>query len=98
MMEDYKKVYFAQSFNTSLGEFPMGWYYVGFFGADKADGQVTIATMDENSNIVKVKDVWGLGDSWGFIPVAIDWSRVSRMLKWILAILVVIGGLKIFKK
>ena len=97
-MEDYRKVYFSQSFKTSLGDFPMGWYYVGFFGADKSDGQVTIATMDEDANIVKVKDVWGLGDNWGFIPVAIDWSKVSRILKWILVILGIIVGLKIIKK
>ena len=97
-MEDYRKVYFAQSFNTAFGEWPMGWYYVGFFGADKSDGQVTIATMGDNADIVKVKDVWGLGDSWGFIPVAIDWSKVSRMLKWIIVILGIIVALKIFKK
>jgi len=97
-MQDYRKVYFPQSFNTPFGEFPMGWYYVAFFGADRADGLVTIATMDENADIVKVKDVWGLADSWGFIPVAIDWSKVSRMLKWILFILGIIVGLKIFKK
>lgn len=97
-MEDYRKVYFAQSFNTSLGEFPMGWYYVGFFGADKADGQVTIATMDENANVVKVKDVWGLGDKWGFIPVAIDWSKISKALKLVLLLIAVFLGIKMFKK
>jgi len=73
-MEDYRKVYFPQSFKTSLGDFPMGWYYVGFFGADKSDGQVTIATMDEDANIVKVKDVWGLGDNLGFYSVGIGLS------------------------
>jgi hypothetical protein len=97
-MEEYTRVYFPQSFNTSLGEFPMGWYYVGFFGADKADGLVTIATEDENAQIMKVKDVWGLGKNWGIIPIAIDWSKVSRILKWILVILAIIVGLKIIKK
>lgn len=97
-MEGYTRVYFPQSFNTHLGQFPMGWYYVGFFGADREDELVTIATEDENAEIFKTKDVWGLGNNWGIIPIAIDWSKVSRALKMLIALIVVLIGIKIIKK
>ena len=100
MDDNYRSVYFPQALLTSFGEFPAGWYQVGFFGADKTDGLVTIAfeTEEGKSRILKVKDVWGLGKNWGIIPVAIDWSKVSRALKLLIALIVVLIGIKIFKK